>query len=82
MEIARARVEPGQQRRPVVQAVRDEYVAAYALLRSMGLLTVEHLKLGIETYNPNANFLAVRDGRPGGYDTSAVDRIRSRWKTQ
>lgn len=66
----------------IVQAVRDEYVAAYALLRSMGLLTVEHLKLGIETYNPNANFLAVRDGRPGGYDTSAVDRIRSRWKTQ
>jgi outer membrane protein len=63
----------------IVQAVRDEYVAAYALLRSMGLLTVEHLKLGIETYDPDANFVAVRDGRPGGYDTSAVDRIRSRW---
>ncbi|MFT3972396.1 MAG: TolC family outer membrane protein [Amaricoccus sp.] len=66
----------------IVQAVRDEYVAAYGLLRAMGLLTVEHLKLGIETYDPNANFVAVRDGRPGGYDTKAVDRIRSRWETK
>ena len=32
----------------IVQALRDEYVAAYALLRAMGLLTVEHLKLGID----------------------------------
>lgn len=63
----------------IVQSVRDEYVAAYGLLRSMGLLTVEHLKLGIETYDPDVNFVAVRDGKPGGYDTSAVDRIRSRW---
>lgn len=66
----------------IVQAVRDEYVAAYALLRAMGLLTVEHLKLGIPTYNPNTNFLAVRNGKPGGYDTKAVDRIRSRWETK
>ena len=46
----------------------------------MGLLTVEHLKLGIETYDPDVNFTRVRDGRPGGYDTSAVDRIRARWE--
>lgn len=64
----------------IVQAMRDEYVAGYALLRAMGLLTVEHLKLGIESYNPDTNFVAVRDGRPGGYDTSAVDRIRARWE--
>ncbi len=64
----------------IVQAVRDEYIAAYSLLRAMGLLTVEHLKLGIETYDPNANFLAVRDGRPGGYNTEAVNRIRARWE--
>jgi outer membrane protein len=66
----------------IVQAVRNEYVAAYALLRAMGLLTVQHLKLGIETYDPEVNFVAVRDGRPGGYDTSAVDRIRSRWDSR
>ena len=46
----------------------------------MGLLTVEHLKLGIETYDPDVNFTRVRSGPPGGYDTSAVDRIRARWE--
>ncbi len=64
----------------IVQALRDEYVAGYALLQSMGLLTVEHLKLGIETYDPDVNFRKVRGGPIGGYDTSAVDRIRARWE--
>jgi outer membrane protein len=64
----------------VVNALRDEYVAAYGLLQAMGLLTVEHLGLGIETYDPEVNFQRVRGGPPGGYDTSAVDRIRARWE--
>ena len=64
----------------IVQALRDEYVAGYALLQSMGLLTVEHLKLGIETYDPDVYFKQVRGGPIGGYDTSAVDRIRARWE--
>ena len=64
----------------IVQAVRDEYVAAYSLLRAMGLLTVEHLKLGIETYNPDVYFTKVQSGPSGGYDTKAVDRIRARWE--
>ena len=66
----------------IVQAVRDEYVAAYSLLRAMGLLTVEHLKLGIETYNPDVYFTKVQSGPSGGYDTEAVDRIRARWERQ
>ena len=64
----------------IVQAVRDEYVAAYSLLRAMGLLTVEHLNLGIETYNPDVYFTKVQSGPSGGYDTGAVDRIRARWE--
>ncbi len=64
----------------LVQALRDEYVATYGLLRAMGLLTVEHLNLGIETYNPDVYFNRVRSGPAGGYDTSAVDRIRARWE--
>jgi outer membrane protein len=64
----------------VVNALRDEYVAAYGLLQAMGLLTVAHLGLGIETYDPDVNFQRVRGGPPGGYDTSAVDRIRARWE--
>ena len=61
-------------------ALRNEYVAAYSVLQAMGLLTVAHLQLGIETYDPEVNFERVRGGRPGGYDTSAVDRIRARWQ--
>lgn len=64
----------------VVRALRNEYVATYGLLRAMGLLTVEHLKLGISTYDPDENFERVRSGPIGGYDTGAVDRIRARWE--
>lgn len=64
----------------VVRSMRDEYVAAYGLLRAMGLLTVQHLNLGIEPYDPDINYAQVQSGRPGGYDTSAVDRIRARWE--
>ena len=64
----------------VVRAQRDEYVAAYAVLRAMGLLTVAHLGLGIESYDPDVYFRQVQRAPTGGYDTSAVDRIRARWE--
>lgn len=35
-----------------VSAVTQQYTAVYRLLSSMGLLTVEHLKLGVQTYDP------------------------------
>ena len=38
-----------------------------------------HLKLGVEVYDPDIYFNEVRSGPRGGYDTSAIDRIRSRW---
>ncbi len=82
IEVLDADQELLQAQAEVVRAQRNEYVAAYALLRSMGLLTVEHLGLGIETYDPDENFTRVQAGRPGGYDTSVVDRIRSRWERQ
>ncbi len=64
----------------VVRALRNEYVATYGVLRAMGLLTVKHLQLGIETYDPDLNFAKVQSAPIGGYDTSVVDRIRSRWQ--
>lgn len=42
-------------------AVADQYIATYALLASMGLLTAEHLKLGIPLYDPAAYYDAVKD---------------------
>jgi outer membrane protein len=48
----------------VVRSMRDEYVAAYGLLRAMGLLTVQHLNLGIEPYNPDINYAQVATTPP------------------
>lgn len=40
----------------LVAAVRNEYVARYSVLSEMGLLTAEHLKLGVPIYNPDVNY--------------------------
>lgn len=43
----------------------NRYIATYALLARMGLLTVEHLNLGIPTYDPSAYYNAVRNAPLG-----------------
>lgn len=43
-----------------IAAQSGQYLAAYALLSSMGLLTADHLKLGIATYDPEAYYNAVK----------------------
>lgn len=48
-----------QAQNDLVAAIRDEYVSAYGVLSAMGLLTVEHLGLGVESYNPDVNYQAV-----------------------
>ncbi len=80
LDVLDADQEQLQAEAEIVRSMRDEYVAGYALLQAMGLLTVEHLKLGIATYDPDVNFKKVRGGPIGGYDTKAVDRIRARWE--
>lgn len=45
----------------LISAQIAEFRAAYALLYAMGLLTVEHLGLGITTYDPSAYYNAVKD---------------------
>ncbi|MBT0959169.1 TolC family outer membrane protein [Alphaproteobacteria bacterium KMM 3653] len=44
-----------------VEAQSGRNTAVYQLLSSMGLLTVEHLGLGIQTYDPSAYYNAVKD---------------------
>lgn len=44
-----------------LQAEAGRYIAVYQVLGSMGLLTVDHLKLGIPTYDPEAYYNAVKD---------------------
>jgi len=48
-----------QARSDLVTSIRDEYVNAYGVLSAMGLLTVEHLNLGIQSYDPDVNYKKV-----------------------
>ena len=40
---------------------RDEYVAAYELLKSVGMLTASNLSLDVEEYNAMHNYELVKD---------------------
>ncbi len=44
-----------------ISAITDHYIAAYNLLAAMGLLTADHLRLGITTYDPEIYHNAVKD---------------------
>jgi len=43
-----------------ISAQSDQYLAIYNLLSAMGMLTAEHLRLGIATYDPEAYYDAVK----------------------
>lgn len=43
-----------------IQAQSDQYLAVYNLLSAMGMLTADHLRLGIATYDPEAYYNAVK----------------------
>ncbi len=45
----------------LISAQIDQTLAVYQLLSSMGLLTVDHLNLGIATYDPAAYYNAVKN---------------------
>lgn len=62
----------------LVSAQRDEYVAAYTVLAQMGLLTAEHLGLGIETYNPNVNYKKVHAAPFDTQRSDTLDKILKR----
>lgn len=44
----------------LIQAEIQRYVGMYSLMSSMGLMTAEHLNLGIDTYDPADYYDAVR----------------------
>jgi len=55
----------------LVQAERDEYVAAFQLLDAIGRLDVNRLELGVESYDPDAHYQETRKrwfGTDGGLD--------------
>lgn len=58
-----------------VAAETQQYVAVYSLLSSMGLLTVDHLKLGIPTYDPSAYYNAVKNAPYTSVQGEKLDRV-------
>ncbi|PZR00026.1 MAG: transporter [Cereibacter sphaeroides] len=58
-----------------LQAEASRYTGVYQLLSAMGLLTVEHLGLGIPTYDPAAYYNAVRKGPAHSAQGKKLERI-------
>jgi outer membrane protein len=58
-----------------LQAEAQRYVAVYQVLSTMGLLTVEHLQLGIPTYDPEAYFGAVKKAPSHSVQGKKLDKI-------
>jgi len=58
-----------------ISAVTDQQIASYNLLSAMGLLTVEHLKLGIRTYDPTAYYNAVQNAPADSTRSKRLDRV-------
>jgi outer membrane protein len=66
-----------QAQNDLVAAIRDEYVSAYGVLAAMGLLTVEHLGLGVESYNPDVNYQAVSGANKFGAQRQKImDKLK------
>jgi len=58
-----------------INAEASLQVSIYSLLASMGLLTVEHLNLGIPTYDPAAYYEAVKNAPPTSTQGKSLDRV-------
>lgn len=58
-----------------IDAEANFQVALYSLLSSMGLLTVEHLNLGIPTYDPAAYYNAVQNAPHTSVQGESLDRV-------
>jgi outer membrane protein len=66
-----------QARSDLLTAIRDEYVNAYGVLSAMGLLTVDHLNLGIPSYNPDVNYTSVNGTKKFGAKRQKLfDRLK------
>ncbi|MCU0827545.1 MAG: TolC family outer membrane protein [Tabrizicola sp.] len=58
-----------------LQAEAQRYVGVYRVLAAMGLLTVDHLQLGIATYDPEAYYDTVKGAPSHSAQGKKLDRI-------
>lgn len=64
-----------QARADKITAEANLQLAHYQLLAAMGLLTVENLKLGVQTYDPSQYYNAVRDAPTTSKQGESLDRV-------
>ena len=75
LDVLNAENDLADARTALVQAQASLQVAHYGLLSAMGLLTVDHLKLGIATYDPEAYYNAVKSAPITSPQGEALDRV-------
>ena len=76
LEVLNAEQELLDARANLVSAEVDEIIASYQVLFAMGLLTVEDLRLGVQTYDPAAYYNLVSDAPPAlSEQGQALDRV-------
>lgn len=75
LEVLNAEQELLTARAARLEAAANRQLAAYQILSSMGILTVEHLKLGIPTYDPESYYNAVKNAPATSSRGKALDRI-------
>lgn len=76
LDVLNAEQELLDARASKVSAESDRYIAVYNLLSAMGLLTADHLRLGITQYDPAAYYNAVKNA-PGYKVSPQGERLDS-----
>lgn len=75
LDVLNAQLELQVAKANTLQAQADEYDATYSLLSAMGLLTVDHLNLGIPTFDPEAYYNQVKRAPTTSPQGKKLDRI-------
>lgn len=75
LEVLDAEQELLNARASRVTALANQQIAIYSLLSSMGLMTAEHLQLGIPTYDPASYYNAVKNAPATSVQGQSLDRV-------
>ncbi|MEO0680447.1 MAG: TolC family outer membrane protein [Pseudomonadota bacterium] len=79
LDVLDADQELQQARADLIVALRDEYVAGYSLLSAVGNLTVTHLGLAVDSYDPDDYRLRTVDDRYD-YPRDESTEWTTRWR--
>ena len=78
LDVLNAEQELLDARATKLQAEAQRYVGVYNLLSTMGLLSVEHLNLGVPTYDPALYYNAVKNAPITSPQGKKLQRILER----